>query len=106
MVSLWDMLTLFAGSAAFGGALAAAVTAGVGGSTMAVVAILGVAMGIGCTLLVRRIGVHVGRTIERESAVPGHERRFRMLYAGAVLWIGASAYLANRIAAAALFVIR
>ena len=102
MISLFDMLTLFAGSAAFGGALAAALTANGGGTEFAIAATLGVGSGIACTWLVHRAGRYVGRRTVREAVHPEDERRMRVLYAGAVLWIFAAGYLGNRIAAAVL----
>ena len=89
-VTLWDMLSLTAGSSAFGAALAAARIAGGGGVNFAAAAAIGLAVGTLCVWLIRKVGDSIGPEISEAKA--------RMLYASAALWIIASGFIGHFVA--------
>jgi len=85
-MSLWDVLSVIAGSAAFGGSLGAVLVLRGGRPSLLVGALLGLVLGALATYLVRALGNRIGPTASW----------LRLLYGVAFLWIFIAAYLANR----------
>ncbi len=90
-VSLWDVLTLFAGASAFGGAYGAAVVARADGSRLVLCVVIGLGLAMASTWLIRRTGERVAQPFESDA----DDLRLRLLYGVAVVWIFAAAVLAH-----------
>ena len=106
MVSLWDLITLLSGGAAFGGAIAAARLAGNGTVEISIAVILGSLVAVGCVAAVRTIG---GRAIERlypestsRDSGARSETALRLIYLAAFVWIGFSCAVGMKVVAAAI----
>lgn len=90
MVTLWHMLTLFAGATAFGGSLAAATTQGGGSQRLTLAIGMGLCLGALCSYAVRS----TGKRVFRQS---NSERKLRLLYFAAVAGCLVAPYLSFQV---------
>jgi hypothetical protein len=91
MISLWDVLTMFSGPAALGGAVAAARVAGGGTARVVLAFLLGVGMAAASIWVVRTRGARLFRYLERVPAAPRRvEFTLGLAYLLAGLWIPVS----------------
>lgn len=90
-MSLWHLLVLWSGAAAFGAAFSAGRTTAAHASWLGVVVGLGV--GVVCMLTIRWLGSYVTRRIEEKSIISKKESAYRNLYVVAFAWIIISSVL-------------
>ncbi len=85
-MSLWEMLTLFAGATTFGSALAAASALGGGALRLSVGGVLGLCLGALSFYAARVAGERVFRQVRAEGWPSSSARRLRFLNWAAVAW--------------------
>ena len=85
-MSLWEMLTLFAGATTFGSALAAASALGGGALRLSVGGVLGLCLGALSFYAARATGERVFRQARADGWPSSSGRKLRFLYLAAVAW--------------------
>lgn len=86
MVSLWGVLSLFAGAGTVGGALAGAELAGGGAARFGLGVFLGLGLGVLSMAAIRTAGARVFRTLPPEDTSMREPVRLRLIYAAAFVW--------------------
>jgi len=90
-MSLWDLLTVISGAAAFGTAMSVARKAGAFGSWIS--AVVGLCVGIGCVCGIRMMGAYSFRRIKEKCLASRQESAYRLLYFVAFAWVILSGFL-------------
>jgi hypothetical protein len=98
MVSLWYLLSVLSVGAALGGAIAAAHAAGGGALRASIAGVLGLAVGIACTMAPLRLRDRLARADLTEG-------QLRLVYFGLFLWLGVSVWLGAAITRAVLHLV-
>jgi hypothetical protein len=101
-MSLWHLLTLLSGAAAFGGAVSAARVVGGGATRLLMGVALGLCLGTACVYAARAMGERSVQRIRDEASRNAVERMLRWVYFAAVAWCFVSAGLCFQIARAVL----
>jgi hypothetical protein len=107
MISLWDLMTLLSGGAAFGGALAAAKVAGNDRVAIVIAVVLGSLVAVACIALVRVLGRRmITRLYPGLSDQGNHSQRgvsaLRLIYTATFVWIVVSGVIGMQIVAIAI----
>jgi hypothetical protein len=93
-MSLWNVLSIMAGSAAFSGSLAAAVVMRGGRSSLLISALMGVVLGALAVYLPQAVRTRIQETVSLIGDGPT-PLWLRVLYGGACVWICIAAYISN-----------